>query len=71
MIKDDDPLMKDRTEETPQFQFPLVGRDNGNNFCYFSFLGYPKMTFPKETTRNDCRIVSFLPETTRNDIIRG
>ena len=54
----------------------IQGRDSLNNFCRFSFLGYPKRTtsflvVPKKPTRNDACLVSDLKNTrpgmTRND----
>ena len=59
------------------FFYHPESRDNWNDFCRFSFLGYPKRNnfvpsrSQKETTRNDCCIVSFLPETTKNVMIRS
>ena len=46
----------------------LGGRDSGNNFCRFSFLGYPKRndfvpSCTQKTTRNDARLVSDLKNT--------
>ena len=56
--------------------FLHAGRDSGNYFCCFSFLGYPKRNdfvpsrTQKNATRNDARLVSDLkntrPGTTRN-----